>query len=200
VKWTSYLDAAPENFYAEQIVGSAPNNVWVRSWQQILRYDGKAFQLIPPAGEGLEFVSAIHTLGANDTWAVRGEPTGVKVLHFDGTTWEETLTVDGASIAYAQAAFAGGGSAPLWAAIGSGLYRRESDTWQQILIRPNGYSLIDLAVDGQDVWVLGQDAVLHLVGDELVPLGTYSGGLQHIALSETRVWHFYGSHARTLLR
>ena len=197
LEWTSHAGDAPTGFQALQIHGSAANNVWFRGSQELLRYDGKTIQRQPFADGELAFLSAVHTLGPNDTWLVRGQPDAVKVLHFDGTDWQETLNVI-APYAYARAAFAGGGSTPLWAAIGSGLYRREGNAWQRVLTATDS-ALLDLAVDGDEVWVLG-DGVSQLLDGALVPRGLYSAGLQNIALSENQVWHFAGAHARTLAR
>jgi len=198
--WSSHSDAVPDDFYVEQIDGSAPDNVWFRSLQTVVHYDGKAFQLVPLPEAGSVFVSAIRTLAADDTWIVRGDPNGAKVLHFDGAEWHETLDLIGETYAYARAGFAGGGLAPLWVALGSGLYRWQDDDWHAVLSRSDGYSLVDVAADGGDVWVLGQDAVYRLEGSELVPRGRHSGALENIALTDHQVWHYRGSRARTLAR
>jgi hypothetical protein len=199
--WSTFPAAAPSDFSALGIHGSASDNVWFRSDQAILRWDGSAFQEIPlPVLGGAEphFVSAIHTLGPADAWAVSGTPDIVHVWHFDGVEWEDTLSVEN-SFAYSRSAFAGGGSEPLWAAVGQGLYRRDGETWERVAGLPS-LSLVDVAVSGTDVWALGQDAVYQLVDGALVPRGVASGVLSQLALTDEYVWHFSVSNVRTLPR
>ena len=61
-------------------------------------------------------------------------------------------------------------------------------------------TLIDVAVLGTDVWVLGQDALYQLVDGALVARGSASGGLSQLALTDEYVWHFSGTNVRTLPR
>jgi hypothetical protein len=199
--WSPFPAAAPSDFSALGIHGSASSNVWFRSDQTILRWDGSAFQEIPLpvlSGSAPHFVSAIHTLGPTDAWTVSGTPDVVHVWHFDGAEWEDTLTVEN-SFAYSRSAFAGGGSEPLWAAVGQGLYRRDGATWELVAGLPS-LTLVDLAVSGSDVWALGQDAVYQLVDGALVARGVASGALSQLALTDEYVWHYSTSNVRTLPR
>lgn len=203
--WTSYADAAPDNFYAAQIDGSASDDVWfigqyfdgdTGSRYGLLHFDGESIEQVePPALDPIQFLLAVRSFAPNDTWIAQGSQGKGRILHFDGIEWHEEFTLAQPTV---YATIRGEDPTSVRFSMQATMYHQADGQWSELWTAPATSIGASVSI-GDELWLVA-DQVYQLVGDTVTPKGPISDYASDLGLTSDRVYLFSGPNYKTLER
>ena len=153
----------------QQISGISPTDVWAIGWRTrcddcshrtyfVARYDGRTWTTVYSTSDNT--FNALWVGAANDVWVVGvGYNEDGYILHYDGTTWQETFRRSAADIASPPIDDVwGSSSSDIYAVGGEGVLHYDGASWTVIDSRP---AQLIWGTSLNDVFVLDQHEVRH---------------------------------------
>lgn len=185
---------------ATDIDGSATDDVWfapgssfiAEGIPSLLHWVGKNFATVslPATWDGYR-ISQVKAFAPDDVFVTAQSETLARIGRFDGTNWRMLLEVELTAWHEHWRGLEGRSANELWALAENGLYAFDGSAFS-LVFQPDD-TLVSIAVDERDVWLLGSKMAYVSVGDDFASEDYGHEPLFTIELTPEFVWAHSGT-------